>query len=116
MNARHLTFIAAVAAAGCSSGSALPTEADVLEVQMLPAAGNCKVGDVELPCSDLPAHLISTLNVSLESPVSIQWEGGVMPDRDRLSALAQALKRAGFKTVGFVSIARYDSASSRRDR
>ncbi len=83
---------------------------------MLPAPDLCKVRGIEVACSELPTYLRQLQGVSPEAPVALQWEGGVMPNEARLSALALSLKRAGFKTVGFVSIARYDSASSRRDR
>jgi hypothetical protein len=116
MKPRHLTFIAALAASGCSPESAPPTEADVLEVQVLPAPNICRVRGIAVACSDLPAYLLQLQGVSSDAPVALQWEGGVMPNETQLSALALSLKQAGFKTVGFVSIARYDSASSHRDR
>ncbi len=116
MKPRHLTFIAAVAASSCAPGSSLPTESDVLELQMLPADNLCRVRGADVPCSELPAYLRDTTHASPDTPLSIQWEGGVPPSRERLSALAQSLKQVGFKTVGFVAISRYDSASSGRDR
>jgi hypothetical protein len=83
---------------------------------MLPLPDLCKVGGIEMACSELPAYLVGQPGLSLSAPVSIQWEGGVMPDEERLAALAQALQRAGFKAVQFAVIRRLIGAGSRRDR
>jgi hypothetical protein len=84
-------------------------------VTVLGVADQCRIGDKELRCSDVPAHLKAIPSLSVESPIGVVWGENSDSDDSRVLAVVRDLSAAGFRRVAYVTIRKYCDASSTGD-